>query len=136
MIDINSFRKLTKEQMISEYEKAIEEYEALENDYDVEVESNDELYSKNIDLEEELTDLNEEVKYSDEFTDKQIRDIKFGTDLQKDLITEVLKFAEEQGFRFEALDLTVSADGVASILKENLKLTTRIGDLLIQYFDE
>ena len=136
MIDINSFRKLTKEQMISEYEKAIEEYETLENDYDVEVESNDELYSKNSDLEEELKDLNEEVKYSDEFTDKQIRDIKFGTDLQKDLITEVLKFAEEQGFRFEALDLPVSADGVASNLKENLKLTTRIGDLLIQYFDE
>lgn len=136
MIDINNFRKLTKEQMISEYEKAIEEYETLENDYDVEVESNDELYSKNSDLEEELKDLNEEVKYSDEFTDKQIRDIKFGTDLQKDLITEVLKFAEEQGFRFEALDLPVSADGVASNLKENLRLTNRIGDLLVLYFDE
>lgn len=136
MIDINNFRKLTKEQMISEYEKAIEEYETLENDYDVEVESNDGLYSKNSDLEMEIEELNEEIKYSDDFINKQIRYIKFGTDLQKDLITEILKFAEEQGFRFEALDLPVSADGVASNLKENLKLTTRIEDILIQYFDE
>lgn len=136
MIDIKSFKKLTKEQMISEYEKAIEEYENLENDYDVELESNDGLYSKNSDLEMEIEELNEEIKYSDDFINKQIRDIKFGTNLQKDIITEVLKFAEEQGFRFEALDLPVSADEVASNLKENLKLTTRIGDLLIQYFDE
>lgn len=136
MIDISNFRKLTKEQMVSEYEKAIEEYETLENDYDVEIESNDELYSENSDLKEDLKTLNEELKYSDKFLENKIKDIKFGTDLQKDLISEVLKFAEEQGFRFEALDLTVSADGVASILKENLKLTTRIGDLLIQYFDE
>ena len=136
MIDIKNFRKLTKEQMISEYEKAIEEYESLENDYDVELESNDELYSKNSDLEMEIEELNEEIKYSDDFINKQIRDIKFGTDLQKDIITEVLKFAQEHGFRFEALDLPVSADEVASNLKENLKLATRIGDLLIQYFDE
>lgn len=136
MIDIKSFKKLTKEQMISEYEKAIEEYENLENDYDVELESNDGLYSKNSDLEMEIEELNEEIKYSDDFINKQIRDIKFGTNLQKDIITEVLKFAEEQGFRFEALDLPVSADEVASNLKENLKLTTRIGDILIQYFDE
>ena len=136
MIDINSFRKLTKEQMVSEYEKAIEEYESLENDYGVEVESNNELYSENSDLKGELEGLNEELKYSNDFTDKQIKDIKFGTDLQKDLITEVLKFAEEQGFRFEALDLPVSADGVASNLKENLRLTNRIGDLLVLYFDE
>ena len=136
MIDIKSFKKLTKEQMISEYEKAIEEYENLENDYDVELESNDGLYSKNSDLEMEIEELNEEIKYSDDFINKQIRDIKFGTNLQKDIITEVLKFAEEQGFRFEALDLPVSADGVASNLKENLRLTNRIGDLLVLYFDE
>ncbi len=132
MIDISNFRKLTKEQMVTEYEKAIEEYETLENDYDVEKESNDELYSENSDLKT----LNEELKYSDKFLENIIKDIKFGTDLQKDLISEVLKFAEEQGFRFEILDLPISADGVANNLKENLKLTTRIGDILIQYFDE
>lgn len=136
MIDIENFKKLTKEQMVSEYEKAIEEYGDLKTDYDsVEVE-NEELNCENSDLKGELEDTEYEIKCADNQTKKKIRDIKFGTDLQKDLIAELLKFAEEQGFRFEILDLPISADGVANNLKENLKLTTRIGDILIQYFDE
>ena len=136
MIDIRNFRKLTKEQMIAEYEKAIEEYETLENDYNAEIETNDALYSENSDLKEELEELNEEYKYQDGYLENRLKDIKFGTDLQGDIVDIVLEFAEEYGVRFEILDLPKTAKEVAKDLNQNIELANKIGDLLVIYFDE
>lgn len=136
MIGIRDFRKLTKEQMIAEYEKAIEEYETLENDYNEEIETNDELYSENSDLKGELEELNEEYKYQDGYLENRLKDIKFGTDLQGDIVDIVLNFAEEYGVRFEILDLPKTAKEVAKDLNQNIELANKIGDLLVIYFDE
>ena len=136
MIDISQFKKLKKEEMITEYEKAIEEYEELENDYDAAIESNNELYSENSELKDELEETNKEGNRQDDYLEKKLRDIKFGTDLQNEIIKLIFKFAEEQGFRFEALDLHVSAEEVSSNLKDNLRLTNQIGDLIVSYFED
>ena len=136
MINIRDFRKLTKEQMITEYEKAMEEYETLENDYDAEVETNEELYSENSDLKGELEDLRDEYKYQDGYLENKLKDIKFGTDLQGDIVDIVLKFAEEHGVRFEILDLPKTAKEVAKELNQNIELANKIGELLVLYFDE
>lgn len=136
MIGIRGFRKLTKEQMIAEYEKAIEEYETLENDYDAEVETNEELYSENSDLKGELEELREEYKYQNGYLENKLKDIKFGTDLQGDIVDIVLKFAEEYEDKFEILDLPKTAKEVAKDLNQNIELANKIGDLLVLYFDE
>ena len=135
-MDINKFKNLKKEEMITEYEKLLEKYEELENDYDAEIESNDELYSENDDLKNELEEINKEIKFSDALQEKSIKDIKFGTELQNSIINTVLKYAESEGFRFEALDLPISADGVSSNLKNKLGLTNAIGELIIKYFED
>lgn len=136
MIGIRDFKKLTKEQMIAEYEKAIEEYETLENDYNAEIKTNDALYSENSDLKGELEEINEEYKYQDGYLENRLKDIKFGTDLQGDIVDIVLEFAEEYGVRFEILDLPKTAKEVAKDLNQNIELANKIGDLLVIYFDE
>lgn len=135
-MDINKFKNLKKEEMITEYEKLLEKYEELENDYDAEIESNDELYSENGDLKNELEEINKEINFSDALQEKSIKDIKFGTELQNSIINTVLKYAEEFGVRFEVLDLPVSAENVSSDLKSSLRLTNAIGELIIKYFEE
>ena len=122
--------------MITEYEKLLEKYEELENDYDAEIESNDELYSENGDLKNELEEINKDIEFSDALQEKSIKDIKFGTELQNNIINTVLKYAESEGFRFVALDLPISADVVSSNLKNKLGLTNAIGELIIKYFEE
>lgn len=95
MGNISNFKSLKKEEMITEYEKLLEKYEELENDYDAAMESNDELYSENSDLKDELKDINGEIKYLDDWQEKKLKDIKFGTDLQGSIIETVLNFIEE-----------------------------------------
>lgn len=95
MSNISKFKLLKKEEMITEYEKLLEKYEELENDYDAAMESNDELYSENSDLKDELKDINGEIKYLDDWQEKKLKDIKFGTDLQSCIIETVLNFVEE-----------------------------------------
>lgn len=133
---ISRFKNLKKEDMVVEYEKLLEKYEKLENDYDLAIESNDELYSENSDLKDELEEIDKEITYLDDWLEKELKDIKFGTELQNGIIDIVLKYAEKDGFRFEALDLPVSADGVSSNLKNRLGLTNAIGELIIKYFED
>lgn len=136
MIATTNFKTLKKEEMINEYEKLLGNYEELENDYDAVVESNDELYSENSDLKDELENIGKEIEYSDDWQEEKIRDIKFGTELQNCIIDIILKYAENEGFRFEALDLPVSADGVANNLKDKLELTNAIGEAIVNYFED
>lgn len=135
MLDIEMFKRLKKEDMINEYKKIIEEYEKLENDYDYELSSNEELYEENEGLKEELESVDGELKEQDDFLEKKLKDIKFGTDLQGDIIDTILNFAEEQGFRFEMLNVYISAKEVSEDLRNNLNLNNKIADLLDAYFE-
>lgn len=95
MVDIEKFKKLKKDDMINEYEKIIEKYEKLENDYEYELDSKDELYQENMELEEKIESMDKETEEQDNYFDKKLKDVKFGTDLQGDIIDIILNFAEE-----------------------------------------
>lgn len=102
-----------------------------EQDYELE-----ELYSENENLREELEDAKEELECSDRFLDKKLKDIKFGTNLQSDIVKVILKFTEDYGVRFEVLDVPETAENVSKDLGHNIELANQIGDILISYFED
>ena len=120
---------------ISEKE-LIERYMDLVHDYEDVVEHNDELYAENSELKDDLDMVNKEIDYSDDWLEKKLQDVKFGTELQNKIIETVFKYAEEFGARFEVLNLPISAENISGDLKSSLKLTNAIGDLIIKYFED
>ena len=115
--------------------KIIQDLEDLEyvdeQDYELE-----ELYSENENLREELEDVKEELECSETHLDKKLRDIKFGTNLQHDIVKVILEFAEDYGVRFEVLDAPETAESLTKDLGNNIKLANQIGDILVSYFEE
>lgn len=135
MIETGKIKRLKKDEIIEEYEKLIEKYKNLRNDYDDVVASNDELFAQNLKLKDEIDYENEEIgeQAVDNYIEPILKDIKFGTDLQGIILDTVFKFAEDYGFRFNALDLPATAKEVSDSLKGNLKLSNKIADILVLY---
>ena len=117
-------------------EELIERYMDLIHDYEEVVEHNDRLCVENSELNDDLNMVNKEIEYSDDWLEKKLQDVKFGTELQNSIIGTVLKYAEEFGVRFEVLNLPISAEHISNDLKSSLKLTNAIGELIIKYFED
>lgn len=133
MIEAGKIKRLKKDEIIEEYEKLIEKYKNLRNDYDDVVVSNDKLFAQNLELKDEIDYENEEIEEQavENYIEPILKDIKFGTDLQGIILDTVFKFAEDYGFRFNMLDLPMTAKEVSESLKSNLKLSNKIADILV-----
>lgn len=107
------------------------EEQKQEQDYEIE-----QLYSENENLREELEEVKEELECSEIHLNKKLRDIKFGTNLQSDIVKVILKFAEDYGVRFEVLDIPETAENITKDLGHNIELANQIGDVLVSYFED
>lgn len=141
MISMSTFEKLKKVEMISEYVKLKKEYEELnekfsnlQNDYDYALEEDgnvQELKEKLYDVEDSL----EEYTIFEKQLQEKVKDIKFGNELQQDIIKKIVDYAKNMGFRFTSLDVEVSAEEVQEDLTTRLDLSNKIADSIIEFFE-
>lgn len=138
---MSTFEKLKKVEMISEYVKLKKEYEELnekfsnlQNDYDYALEEDgnvQELKEKLYDVEDSL----EEYTIFEKQLQEKVKDIKFGNELQQDIIKKIVDYAKNMGFRFTSLDVEVSAEEVQEDLTTRLDLSNKIADSIIEFFE-
>ena len=141
MISMSTFEKLKKVEMTSEYVKLKKEYEELnekfsnlQNDYDYALKEDDtvqELKEKLYEVEDSL----EGYTIFEKQLQEKVKDIKFGNELQQDIIKKIVDYAKNIGLRFTSLDVEVSAEEVQEDLTTRLDLSNKIADSIIEFFE-